>query len=174
MRIGKRRLGAAVAALVLVVALAGAAVLALRWRAAGVAHPVTPPPGASMPAFDGPGFERDVSDRSVIIERSLRTERGEPTVRIYAMPDRSPWLQARQVVATQLDHWEQSDACPDVPGASLVECAWREPTRWWPRKVVLTMVRLPATRADGGRRPVTTFVIIGTRPGEQRDAIIGR
>jgi hypothetical protein len=72
------------------------------------------------------------------------------------MPPQSPWLQSRKIVATQLDHWEQLGDCADNPQAQIVECAWREPTRWWPREVRLTMLR-PA--------PDRTFVIIGSGRG---------
>jgi hypothetical protein len=161
-RITGRRLGAGVAGLLLVVALVLAAIAVTRWKAAGVAHPVTPAAGATPPDFDGPGYRRDVADRANIIARRLRNDRGKATVRIYAMPPGSPWLQSRQVVATQLDHWEQLGDCADHPDASIVECAWREPTRWWPREVMLTMMRLPRT-SEG--RP--TFVIIGSGVGDK-------
>ncbi|MEV4347085.1 hypothetical protein AB0J83_21730 [Actinoplanes sp. NPDC049596] len=92
----------------------------------------------------------------------MRNDRGKANVRIYAMPAGSPWLQSRQVVATQLDHWEQVGGCADRPEAVLVECAWREPTRWWPREVELAMMRLPASNG----RPASTFVIIGSGLGD--------
>jgi len=154
---------AAAAGLLLIVALALAVIAYTRWKAAGVAHAIAPPPGAATPDFDGAGYERDVADRANIIARSMRNDRGKATVRIYAMPPRSPWLQSRQVVATQLDHWEQIGDCADRPEATIVECAWREPTRWWPREVVLTMVRLSPAKAD---RPTSTFVVIGSGLGD--------
>ncbi|MBL7255741.1 hypothetical protein [Paractinoplanes lichenicola] len=152
MRIGRRRLVAAGAGLLLVVVLAVAAIALVRWRAAGESRAIAPPAGATTP----PGYERDVADRATLIARGLRNERGEATVRTYAMPAGSPWLQSRQLVATQLDHWEQVGDCADNPAATIVECAWREPTRWWPREVRLTMMRL-----DPG-----TFVIVGSGVGD--------
>ena len=140
----------------LVVAVGLAAVAVVRWRAAGVAHAITPPAGATLPSPDGPGFDRDVLDRAGIIARSLRSDRGDATVRTYAMPSGSPWLHSRKVVATQLDHWERIGDCRDNPEGVIVECAWREPTRWWPRQVVLTMMRLPSA----------TYVIIGSGVGD--------
>jgi hypothetical protein len=157
-RIGRRRLGAAVAGLLLVVVLGLAAIALTRWKAAGVAHPISPPPGAATPSFEGAGYEKDVADRASIIARGLRNDRGKAMVRIYALPPGSPWLRSRQVVATQLDHWEQIGDCADRPEATIVECAWREPTRWWPRQVVLTMVR--------SSRPGSTFVVIGSGLGD--------
>ncbi len=143
----------------MLVVVAVAVIAGVRWRAAGVAHAITPPAGATVPAS---GADTDVLDRAAIIERSLRNDRGEATVRIYAVPPGSPWLQSRQIVATQLDHWEQRGDCADRPDASIVECAWREPTRWWPREVALTMVRLSPTGPDGSR---PTYVIIGSAVG---------
>ncbi|MET0426739.1 MAG: hypothetical protein ABW046_22925 [Actinoplanes sp.] len=162
MRIGGRRLGAGVAGLLLVGVVVVAAIGFVRWKAAGVAHVITPPAGASA----GVEFERDVVDRAGIIARALRNDRGKATVRAYALPPGSPWLQARQVVATQLDHWEQIGDCADRPEATIVECAWREPTRWWPREVVLTMMRLPPAGREGDGRPRSTFVIIGSGLGD--------
>jgi hypothetical protein len=159
-RISGRRLGAAGAGLVLVVALALAGIAFSRWKAAGVAHVIAPPPGAVAPPLDGAGHGQDVLDRADIIAHSLRNDRGKATVRIYAVPTGSPWLQSRQAVATQLDHWEQIGDCADDLRATIVECAWREPTRWWPRKVALTMVRLRPAPKDG-----STFVIIGSAVG---------
>ncbi|WP_250030987.1 hypothetical protein [Paractinoplanes maris] len=157
MRITRRRVGAATAGLLLLVVLALGAVAALRWRAAGVAHAITPPAGA----VPGAPFERVVLDRAGIIGRSLRNDRGTATVRSYSLPPGSPWLQSRQIVATQLDHWEQLGDCQDNPEATILECAWREPTRWWPRMVQLTMLRLHPSDAA----PARTFVIIGSGRG---------
>ena len=138
----------------------------MRWKAAGIAHVIAPPPGATTPSFASAKSERDVTDRAGIIARSLRNDRGKATVRIYEVPPESPWLQSRKVIATQLDHWEQIGDCADTIEATIVECAWREPTRWWPREVALTMVRLPPASGAGGDRPRPTFVIIGSGPGD--------
>lgn len=151
--------------LLLIVILVFAAVGFRRWKAAGVAHLIAPPAGAAAPSFDSPKNERDVADRAGIIARSLRNDRGKPTVRIYAVPPGSPWLQARKVVATQLDHWEQIGDCADSIQATIVECAWREPTRWWPREVALTMLRLPPANGESTNWPSATFVIIGSSLG---------
>lgn len=159
MRITGRRLGAAFAALLLVIAAALGVIAYVRWKSAGSAHAITPPPGATVPAD---GFDLDVVNRSGIVALRMRNDRGKPTVRTYEVPSGSPWLQSRKIVATQLDHWEQLGDCADNPDATIVECAWREPTRWWPREVSLTMLRLPpATDNDAGR----TYVIIGSAPG---------
>ena len=152
MRISRRRLSAAIAVVLLLVALTVATIAHVRYEAAGVPHPITPPAGAAVEA----PYERVVLDRASIIARGLRNDRGAATVRTYAVPPGSPWLQSRKIVATQLDHWEQLGDCADDPAARLLECGWREPTRWWPRQVQLTMVRLP------GR----TFLIIGSGPGD--------
>ncbi|UQU62165.1 hypothetical protein COUCH_24350 [Couchioplanes caeruleus] len=160
MRIGGRRLGVAVAVLLLIIGLAVAGAAVLRWKAAGVAHAVTPPAGAVAPTAGGPNFPLDVIDRAGIVAFGLRTDRGDATVRMYALPPGSPWLQARKVVATQLDHWEQIGDCADDAEAVIVECAWREPARWWPRKVVLTMMR--TAPGDGGR---SVYVVIGSGLG---------
>ncbi|AGZ45075.1 hypothetical protein [Actinoplanes friuliensis] len=149
-----RRWVAAVAGLLLLAGLVLGAVAVLRWKAAGVPHPITPPAAGEAQEYD-----RVVLDRASIIGRSLRNDRGDATVRIYAMPPGSPWLQARKIVATQLDHWEQLGACTDRPEARILECAWREPTRWWPRRVQLTMLRPPAGEQG------LTVVIIGSGRG---------
>jgi hypothetical protein len=144
----------------LVVVVAGlGAVGFLRWRGAGVARVISPPAGAVSPAGE---YERVVVDRAHIVALGLRSERGAATVRTYAVPPGSPWLQARKIVATQLDHWRQVGSCADDAAAVIVECAWREPTRWWPREVRLTMVRLPPDSGGAGR----TFVIIGSGRGD--------
>jgi hypothetical protein len=153
-RIGRRRRGAAIAGVLLVVVLALGAVALVRWKAAGVPHAISPPAGAVV---ESAGYEQAVLDRAGIIASGLRNDRGAATVRTYTMPPGSPWLQARMIVATQLDHWEQLGDCADDPRAPIVECAWREPTRWWPREVRLTMLR-PA--------PDRTFVIIGSGRGD--------
>ncbi len=145
--------------LLLVVLLALAAITLVRWNAAGDPRAITPPAGATAQ----PGNERVVIDRAGIIARILRNDRGPATVRSYAMPPGSPWLRARQVVATQLDHWEQLGDCADNPEGAIVECAWREPTRWWPRTVMLTMLRLSPT---GGAADRPTFLVIGSAPGD--------
>jgi len=134
----------------------------VRWRAAGVAHAITPPAGAVPHSPEGDGYERAVFDRASIIARRLRTDRGKATVRTYAVPPDSPWLQLRMSVATQLDHWEQLGACTDNPAARLLECGWREPTRWWPREVQLTMVRPPPASGSSDGKPELTFLIIGS------------
>ncbi|WP_213010535.1 hypothetical protein [Paractinoplanes toevensis] len=149
----------------LVVVIALAAIALLRWKAAGVAHSISPPAGATAPSFRTPKYERDVGDRAAIIARRLRNDRGRATVRSYAMPPGSPWMQAQKVVATQLDHWEQVGDCADNPEATIVECTWREPTRWWPREVALTMLRLPSAGEARSDRTGATFVIIGSGVG---------
>ena len=154
----------------LVVAIALAATALLRWKASGVAHAIAPPAGAAAPSFDGAEYERDVADRAALVALvalRLRNDRGRATVRSYAMPPGSPWLQSRKVVATQLDHWEQVGDCADNLEATIVECAWREPTRWWPREVTLTMMRLPSAGAARADRTGATFVIIGSGVGQQ-------
>jgi hypothetical protein len=159
---GRRRWGAGVVGLVLVVLLGAGAVALVRWNAAGVAHAIAPPAGAidEVP-------ERAVLDRAGIIARSLRSERGAATVRTYVLPAKSPWLQARKIVATQLDHWEQLGDCADRPEARIVECAWREPTRWWPREVRLTMLRPPPAAENTDGWPDRTFVVIGSGLGDR-------
>ncbi|MFG1610884.1 hypothetical protein [Actinoplanes sp. NPDC049265] len=161
MRINRRRAVAAVAGLLVVAGLTLGAVALVRYRAAGVAHPIAPPEGAVTPAMTDD--QRAVIDRGVIVALGLRNDRGDATVRSYELPAGSPWLRSRQVVATQLDHWEQIGDCADRPEATIVECAWREPTRWWPREVTLTMLRLPAKAGDTSR---PTFVVIGSGLGE--------
>jgi hypothetical protein len=161
MRSNGRRVAAAVTALLAVAGLALGAVALVRYRAAGVAHPIRPPEGAVTPAMTDD--QRAVIDRGTIVALGLRNDRGDATVRSYQVPAGSPWLRSRQVVATQLDHWEQLGDCTDRPAASIVECAWREPARWWPREVTLTMLRLPATAGNTAR---PTFVIIGSGLGE--------
>ena len=83
-------------------------------------------------------------------------------------PAGSPWLQSRKVIATQLDHWEQVGDCADNLEATIVECAWREPTRWWPREVTLTMMRLSSAAEARSDATGATFVIIGSDAGEWR------
>ena len=166
MRIGRRRLGAAIAGLLLVVLLALGAIAFVRWEAAGAAHVISPPAGAVPQVPDGRGYETVVVDRAHIIALGLRNDRGAATVRTYVLPPASPWLQARKIVATQLDHWEQIGDCADNPEARIVECAWREPTRWWPREVRLTMMRPPPAGEDRDGRPDRTFLIIGSGRGD--------
>jgi hypothetical protein len=131
--------------------------LPARWKAAGVPHVISPPAGAVLHSPGSAASETVVVDRAHIIALGLRNNGGAATVRTYALPPASPWLQSRKIVATQLDHWEQVGDCADKPEAQVVECAWREPTRWWPREVRLTMMR-PV--------PDRTFVIIGSGRGE--------
>jgi hypothetical protein len=166
-RIGRRHLGAAVAGLLLVAFVALGAIASVRWRAAGVAHVITPPAGAVAPLPEEGEDQRVVLDRAGIVARGLRNDRGAATVRAYALPPGSPWLRSRMIVATQLDHWEQLGSCADDPRATIVECAWREPTRWWPREVRLTMLRLPPATENRDGRPGRTFLIIGSGRGEQ-------
>ncbi|MEU4695300.1 hypothetical protein [Actinoplanes sp. NPDC023714] len=151
----------AVAVGTVVVLLTLGAISFVRWKAAGRPHEIAPPAGASawLPEGEVTPAERDVGDRAAIIGRWLRNDRGDATVRIYAMPAGSPWLRARKLVATQLDHWEQIGDCADRPQARILECGWREPTRWWPREVQLTMLRRPAGSAQD-------FVIIGSGRGD--------
>jgi hypothetical protein len=150
--------------LLLAIVISGALAL-VRRKAAGVAHPVTPPAGAVPQVTDGDGYERLIRDRAGIIARGMRNDRGAATVRTYALPPDSPWLRSRQTVATQLDHWEQLGDCADRPDARLLECAWREPTRWWPREVRLTMLRPPPPAENHDGWPDRVFVIIGTGRG---------
>jgi hypothetical protein len=165
-RINGRRLSAAVAVLVLVAVIALAAIALVRKNAAGVAHAISPPPGAAAPSYRNTEDERNVVDRVTLVALKLRNDRGDATVRAYAMPPGSPWLQSRKVVATQLDHWEQVGDCADNPEATIVECTWREPTRWWPREVALTMLRLPSADAARSGQTGATYVIIGSGVGE--------
>ena len=164
-RIGRRRLSAAIAGLLLVVSVTLGAMAYVRWKAAGVAHVITPPAGASTRFPESGRYERLVIDRAGIIARRLRTERGPATVRSYTLPPNSPWLQSRKIVATQLDHWEQIGDCADDPRSRLLECAWREPTRWWPREVQLTMLRPPPAAENQDGWPDLTIVIIGSGLG---------
>ncbi|WP_229076358.1 hypothetical protein [Actinoplanes sp. DH11] len=164
MRIGRRRLVAALASLLLIVLLVLGTIASVRWRAAGEPHPISPPAGAVPQSHQGDGYQRTVFDRAGIIARGLRNDRGDATVRVYALPPDSPWLQARKIVATQLDHWEQVGSCADRAEAEIVECAWREPTRWWPREVRLTMLRPPPGENRDGR-PGHPFVVIGSGRG---------
>lgn len=150
----------------LVVALTLGALTLVRRNAAGTARTISPPAGAVTTLPEGGTYQRLVLDRAGIIARSLRNDRGRATVRIYVLPKDSPWLQSRQIVATQLDHWEQLGDCTDRPEAVIVECAWREPTRWWPRTVQLTMLRPPPPGRNRDGWPDRTFVIIGSGPGE--------
>lgn len=152
--------------IVIVVIVVFAAMGFMRWKAAGVARVIAPPTGAGTPSFDSAKNERDVGDRADIIARGLRNDRGKATVRAYEVPPGSPWLQSRKVVATQLDHWEQVGDCADDIEATILRCAWREPTRWWPREVVLTMLRLPPAGGESANRPGSTFVIIGSGLGD--------
>ena len=158
MRIGRRRLGATIAGLLAIVVLALGAAGYLRRKAAGVARVIAPPAGATTYVPTGSDDDGVVGDRAGIIARSLRNDRGAATVRTYSLSPETPWLQARKSVATQLDHWEQIGACTDTLEARIVECAWREPTRWWPREVQLTLMR-PSRDSDA------TFLIIGAAPG---------
>ncbi|WP_127507071.1 hypothetical protein [Actinoplanes solisilvae] len=162
MRIGRRRLGFALAILLLVSFSALSATAFVRWRAAGTAHDIAPPAGAVAQLSDGGRYETVVADRAHIIALGLRSDRGAPTVRTYALPPDSPWLQSRKIVATQLDHWEQVGSCADDRQARIVECAWREPTRWWPREVRLTMMRPPPATENRDGWPDATFLIIGS------------
>jgi hypothetical protein len=148
--------------LLLIVLLTLAAIASVRWRAAGVAHEITPPAGAVAYLPEGAPYERTVLDRATLIARGLRSDRGPATVRTYTLPPDSPWLQARKIVATQLDHWEQIGSCADRPEARILECAWREPTRWWPREVRLTLLRPPPAEANDDGWPHRTFLIIGS------------
>lgn len=159
----RRLLGAAAGVLVAVVVVVGGAGL-VRWNAAGTAHEITPPAdtGTSLPVG---AYRTDVETRAAIIAIGLRTDRGNAFVRTYALPPNSPWLRARQSIATQLDHWEQAGDCADRPQARIVECTWREPTRWWPREVRLTMMRPPAG-PDRDGWPDLTILLIGSGRGD--------
>ena len=138
-----------IAGLLLIVLLALGVVAWVRWDAAGQPHEIVPPAGATAWRPEGPVTknERDAGDRAAIIGMWLRTDRGDAHVRIYEMAPDASWLQARKLVATQLDHWEQIGDCAEPPLALLLECAWREPTRWWPREVQLAMLRQPGRSA---------------------------
>jgi hypothetical protein len=155
-------MGAAIAGVLLVGVLGVGTLGLVRWNAAGEVHPIDPPGGAIAWAPGGGAWERTVADRAAIIARGLRSERGPARVRSYVLPAGSPWLQSRKIVATQLDHWEQRGDCADRPEARIVECVWREPTRWWPREVRLTMLRPPPPEANRDGWPDRTFVIIGS------------
>ena len=161
----RRRLGAALVAVLLAVALTLGGLALVRRNAAGTARTVSPPGGAVTALPEGGTHQRLVLDRAAIVDRSLRNDRGRATVRTYVLPEDSPWLRSRQIVATQLDHWEQLGDCRDRPGSVIVECAWREPTRWWPRTVQLTMLRPPPPGQNRDGWPDRTFVIIGSGLG---------
>ena len=147
--------------LLLLVLLALGTLALIRWQAAGTARPITPPADAVPFRSGGGPDDRIVLDRALIVARSLRTERGVATVRTYELPPGSPWLQARKIVATQLDHWEQLGDCVDDPDARIVECSWREPARWWPRDVQVTLLR----PGRPGEERDTAFLIIGSGRG---------
>ena len=133
----------------------------VRWQAAGVAHTISPPAGAVPFRSAGGPNDLVVLDRALTVARSLRTDRGGATVRTYELPPGSPWLQARKVVATQLDHWEQLGDCVEDSDARIVECSWREPTHWWPRDVQLTLLR----PSPPGATRDAAFLIIGSGRG---------
>ncbi|MCY1143887.1 hypothetical protein OWR29_38315 [Actinoplanes sp. Pm04-4] len=165
MRIGRRRLGAALAGLLLVAAVTLGALAFVRWNAAGTAHPVLPPGGATTQLPEGEQYETVVDNRATLVALALRNDRGPATVRTYALPPNSPWLQSRKLVATQLDHWPEVGNCADNPEARTLECTWREPTRWWPREVRLTMMRPPPPTEPRNGWPNLTIVIIGSARG---------
>ncbi|BBH68054.1 hypothetical protein ACTI_47390 [Actinoplanes sp. OR16] len=169
MRTARRRLIAATACLLLIVLLTLTTLSLVRWKAAAHPKPIVPPAGATPWSPSGPitDYERDVGNRAAIIATWLRTDRGDATVRVYTLPPDSPWLQSRKLVATQLDHWEQVGDCTDRPESRILECAWQEPTRWWPRKVQLTMLRPPPPgRPNPSNWPDITTLIIGSAPSE--------
>lgn len=164
-RIDRRRLGAAITVLLLVVLLALGVTVFVRWTAAGVAHDIVPPAGATTQLPEGERYETVVDNRALIIALDMRNDRGAATVRTYALPPDSPWQHMRQMIATQLDGWEQVGDCADKLEARIVECAWREPTRWWPREVRLTMMRPPPAGEERNGWPDLTVVIIGSGKG---------
>ena len=142
------------------------AVLAFgRWRSAGVARDIVPPAGATTRLPEGGRYETVVDNRALIVALGMRNDRGAATVRTYALPPESPWPQMREVIATQLDGWERVGDCADNPQARIVECAWREPTRWWPREVRLTMMRPPPVGEERNGWPALTVLIIGSAKG---------
>lgn len=165
MRITRRRLGATVAVLLLTALLATAAIAFARWRAAGVARDIVPPAGATTQLPEGERYETVVDNRALLIALGMRNDRGAATVRTYALPPESPWPQTQQLIATQLDGWQQIGDCADNPAARIVECAWREPTRWWPRKVQITMMRPPPAGEERNGWPDLTILIIGSAKG---------
>nr|WP_221380889.1 hypothetical protein [Actinoplanes polyasparticus] len=164
MRIGRRRLSAAIAGFLLVIVVLLGAITLVRWRAAGTAHEILRPAQASTQLPEGE-YETVVDNRANIIALALRNDRGPATVHTYALPPNSPWLQTQKRVATQLDHWPQTGDCTDNPDARILECTWREPTRWWPREVRLTMMRPPPPGEPRSGWPNLTIVIIGSAPG---------
>ena len=164
-RIGRRRLSAAIAGFLLVIVMLLGVIALLRWRAAGTAHEILPPAQATTQLPEGDQYETVVNTRAHIIALALRNDRGPATVHTYALPPNSPWLQSQKRVATQLDHWRQTDDCADNPDARILECTWREPTRWWPREVRLTMMRPPPPGEPRNGWPDLTIVIIGSAPG---------
>jgi hypothetical protein len=164
MRIGRRRV-AAVTVFLLVVLLTPGAIAAVRWKTAGVPHDIMPPAGATTQLPEGERYETVVDNRAHIIALGMRNDRGAATVRTYALPPASPWPRSREIVATQLDRWEQIGDCADNLEARIVECVWREPTRWWPREVRLTMMRPPPAGEERGGWPDLTILIVGSGRG---------
>ncbi|MFF0373972.1 hypothetical protein [Actinoplanes missouriensis] len=165
MRIDRRRWSAAIAVLLVVALLTLAALFWVRWRAAGEPQRVVPPAEAAGWRPDGAPYEIDVSNRGVVISLGMRNDRGDATVRIYQMPPHSPWSRAVDGVAAQLEGWERLDDCADRPEARTLECSWREPTRWWPREVQLTMLRRPPAEENPTGWPDHDFLIIGSGLG---------
>jgi hypothetical protein len=164
-RIGRRRLHAAIAATLVVALLTLGAVAFVRWNGAGVPHDIVPPDGATTQLPEGERYETVVDNRALVIALAMRNDRGPATVRTYALPPDSPWQQSRETVATQLDGWEQIGDCADNAEARIVECAWREPARWWPREVRATMMRPPPAGEDRNGWPDLTVLIIGSGRG---------
>lgn len=146
---------------------AAATVAGVRWTAAGEPVSVTAPPGASTTLPEG-AYELVVDNRAHELYVDLRTDRGDPEVDTYAMPLATGWEEVRSAVAGQLDGWKQAGSCPDR-GQWLVQCAWSEPTRWWPRTVWIVFLR-PAPPDD--RRsylwPDNTVLLIGSARGADR------
>lgn len=138
----------------------------VRWTTAGAAHDVVPPAGATTQLPEGERYETVVDNRANAITLGLSNDRGPAAVSTYALPPESPWPQARDAVAAQLDGWEQVGDCADNADARLVECAWREPARWWPREVRATMMRPPTAGDDRAGWPDLTILIIGSGRGE--------
>ena len=164
-RIDRRRLSAALAGLLVVVLLILGSLAGVRWSAAGEPTEVIPPSGATTQLPEGEQYETVVDNRAHIIALGLRTDRGAPAIGTYALPPGLPWLQARKLVATQLDHWEQIGDCADNPEARTVECRWREPTRWWPREVRIALMRPPPAGQPRNGWPDVTILIIGAGKG---------
>ncbi|WP_436528886.1 hypothetical protein [Actinoplanes sp. HUAS TT8] len=137
----------------------------VRWRAAGRPQAIVPPDGATTSLPEGGAYRVDVETRAGIIALGLRSGRGKATVTTYAMDLNSSWIQTRDLIAGQLGRWERLGDCADDPRARMVECTWREPTRWWPREVRIAVMRPPAAGQDRDGWPDRTVLLIGSGRG---------